>query len=144
MFEVGDRVKVILDGWKDDYPGIYTIKEKKQLGDGKNLYKVGFLPDYALGSMIELVEKKQDVEVRRFKKNKEKLSIFCPCRYDSELQELIFTDEKGDIVYDIKEAAGYHKREDTEKEIRETFDEPDEWGIIEKIVTYKIGDITLP
>lgn len=143
MFDVGDRVRVVLEGWKEKYPNVYTITDKKSLGNGMNLYKVGYLPDYALGSMIELVEKKSDKELRLFKKTKIKNSVFCPIQWNDEYGEYVFTGTNGDVVYEIKEAAGFSTYEECRKYIDDTFDEPSEWGVFEKVVNYKIGDVIL-
>lgn len=59
MFKVGDKVKIKLDKVLDKYKkynGVYRITEKKQDFDGKYIYKVVDIPDWATDEMLEKVE----------------------------------------------------------------------------------------
>lgn len=51
-----------------------------------------------------------------------------------------FTDESGNITDDLKEAAGYKILEDAII-ARNEFDEPEEWKIVKKRITYELEEI---
>lgn len=51
-----------------------------------------------------------------------------------------FVDENGNIVYDLSEAAGYADLEIARKE-RANFDDPEEWKIVKKIITFRLDEI---
>ncbi len=51
-----------------------------------------------------------------------------------------FVDERGNIVEDIIEAAGYESLERAREE-REEFDEPEEWKIVKKKITIELEEI---
>ena len=51
-----------------------------------------------------------------------------------------FVDERGNVVRSIVEAAGYKDLETAKKE-RATFDEPEEWKIVKKKITFELEEI---
>lgn len=51
-----------------------------------------------------------------------------------------FTDERDNITDDLKEAAGYERLEDA-RIARDEFDEPEEWKIVKKKITYELEEI---
>lgn len=66
--------------------------------------------------------------------NKEKI-LYCFMNNEFE-----FVDEQGNITEEIEEAAGF---EDIEQAINEraTFDEPEDWKIVKKKITFKLEEI---
>lgn len=51
-----------------------------------------------------------------------------------------FTDERDNITDDLKEAAGYRTLEGA-RTARDSFDEPKEWKIVKKRITYELEEI---
>ncbi len=65
----------------------------------------------------------------------EELILYCFMNKNFE-----FTDERDNLTDDLKEAAGYKNLEDVII-ARNEFDEPEEWKIVKKKITYTLEEI---
>lgn len=54
-FKVGDKVKIVLEGWKDKYPKIYTIKKVLFSSQGYYVYKLNGVPAWGREEHIKAV-----------------------------------------------------------------------------------------
>ena len=58
-YKIGDKVKITLEGFKEKYPKVYTIKEVRKTYENIFIYKLNGVPNWGLESMIKLASNEE-------------------------------------------------------------------------------------